>query len=232
MPKKRATNAEKLTALEAPIYFIAEAAHCLRLPTSTVRQWITVKKNRYGHLPLVVPADHKYPLLSFANVLELHVLSSLRRVHQLKLKPVRKAISYLRDKFSSEHPLIDHKMMTDGKSLFIEQFGQMVNISESGQLQMKAMLENYLRRIEWDKQGNPYRLFPFTRTKLESSPQLIAIDPRIKSGSPCIAGTGIPTRIIAERYEAGDPIKLLADDYERSIEEIEESIRYESRIAA
>jgi uncharacterized protein (DUF433 family) len=230
VPKKRSENAKKLNPRKAPTYFINEAAHYLRLPTSTVRQWITAR-NRYTQ-PLVVPADRDYPLLSFENLLELHVLCSLRRVHQLKLNPVRKAISYLRREFSSEHPLIDHEMLTDKKSLFIERYGEMVNISDSGQLQMKLMLDNYLKRIEWDNEGNPFRLFPFTRTDLDSSPQLIAIDPRIKSGKPCIYGTGIPSRIIAERHEAGDPIQVLADDYGRSLEEIEESLRYESRIAA
>src|SRR4029077_17284994 len=109
-------------------------------------QWIT-KRRRTRSQPLVIPADPVFPLLSFENLLELHVLCSLRRVHRLKLRPVRKAISYLRKEFSSEHPLIDHKMLTDTTSLFIERYGEMVNISQDGQIQMQAMLDNYLKRI-------------------------------------------------------------------------------------
>ena len=40
-----------------------------------------------------------------------------------------------------------------------------------------------------------------------------------------IAGTGIPTFIIAERYAAGDSSADLAKDYGRSQEEIEEAVR-------
>jgi uncharacterized protein (DUF433 family) len=123
-------------------------------------------------------------------------------------------------------------MLTDGKSLFIERYEQLVNISEHGQLQMKAMLDTYLQRIERDAAGIPIRLYPFTRDQIEKSPRLIAIDPAIRSGQPCIAGTGIPTGIISERHRAGDSIALLAEDYGRSPEEIEEAVRYESRAVA
>jgi uncharacterized protein (DUF433 family) len=123
-------------------------------------------------------------------------------------------------------------MLTDGKSLFIEQYGQVVNVSEEGQMEMKSVLDAYLKRIQWNEDGIPIRLFPFTRTKYENSPPFVAIDPRIRSGRPCIAGTGVPTSMIAERHEAGDSIALLAKDYGRSQEEIEEALRYESRAAS
>ena len=107
-----------------------------------------------------------------------------------------------------------------------------VTISRQGQMAMKEILAVYLRRIEWDNGGKPVRLFPFTRDRYGESPELIAIDPRIRFGKPCISGTRIPTSIIAERHQAGDSIELLATDYGRKAEEIEEAIRYESRIAA
>ncbi len=123
-------------------------------------------------------------------------------------------------------------MLTDGKNLFIEQYGQLVSISEDGQLAMKAVLEAHLQRIERDAKGVPIRLFPFTRSRIEESPQFIVIDPQIRFGKPCITGTRVPTSIIAERHEAGDSIALLADDYGRSTEEIEEALRYERRAAS
>ena len=64
------------------------------------------------------------------------------------------------------------------------------------------------------------------------SPEFISIDPRVRFGKPCISGTRIPTAIILERHQAGDSIDLLAKDYGRNGEEIEEAIRYEGRIAS
>jgi uncharacterized protein (DUF433 family) len=52
-------------------------------------------------------------------------------------------------------------------------------------------------------------------------------DPRVQFGKPCLAGTRIPTSIIAERHGAGDSVEVLAEDYERSPQEIEAALRYE-----
>jgi uncharacterized protein (DUF433 family) len=148
------------------------------------------------------------------------------------LQAVRKAIEFLSRKFPGDHPLLSQEMLTDGQNLFIEQYGHFVSISEDGQLALKTVFEQYLQRIVRDNEGVPIRLFPFTRPKIEQSPKLIVIDPRIRSGNPCLTGTRIPTSIIAERHQAGDSIATLAEDYERPQEEIEEAIRYESRAAA
>ena len=56
----------------------------------------------------------------------------------------------------------------------------------------------------------------------------MVIDPRVQFGRPCLAGRGIPTAIITERYKAGDSIQILADDYRCPAHEIEEAIRYET----
>jgi uncharacterized protein (DUF433 family) len=222
---------------DIPVYSLSEAAHYLRLPVATVRSWAIgrqypTQSGGGDFRPLIDIADPAGRLLSFRNLGELHVLSSIRRVHQVRMPAVRQAIDYLRERLNSDHPLLEKKMLTDGKDLFIEQYENLVTISRQGQMAMKEILAVYLRRIEWDNGGKPVRLFPFTRDRYGESPELIAIDPRIRFGKPCISGTRIPTSIIAERHQAGDSIELLATDYGRKAEEIEEAIRYESRIAA
>jgi uncharacterized protein (DUF433 family) len=222
---------------ERPVYFLSEAAYYLRLPVATIRGWVLGRDyltvNGLAHAsPLVELADKKRHLLSFTNLVELHVLASIRRVHRLKPKPVRQAINYLRKTFKSDHPLLDRQMLTDGKSLFIEQYKELVNISENGQMHIKEMLDASLKRIEWDEKHIPIRFFPFTRSSVNDAPQLVVIDPRVRFGKPCITGTGIPTGIVAERHTAGDSVALLTKDYGRSSEEIEEALRYESRTAA
>ena len=59
----------------------------------------------------------------------------------------------------------------------------------------------------------------------------MVIDPRVQLGRPCLRGTGLPTAVIAERHQAGDSIKVLAEDYGRSSDDIEEALRYEHRAA-
>jgi uncharacterized protein (DUF433 family) len=221
----------------APIYSLADSAHYLRLPKATIRSWVIGREypTRSGpttFLPLISIADPQRRLLSFRNLVELHVLSSIRRNHKVELHAVRSAISYLKEKFGSEHPLLHPNMYTDGKYLFIDRYANIINISNNGQMEMKQIMSMYLNRIEQDESGLPVRLFPFSRDNYERSPRFISIDPKIRFGKPCIFGTRIPTKIIAERHQAGDSISLLACDYDRKTDEIEEAIRYESRVAA
>ncbi len=53
------------------------------------------------------------------------------------------------------------------------------------------------------------------------------IDPGIALGRPVLAGTGIPTPVLAERSKAGDSIQDLASDYECERDLIGEAIRCE-----
>ncbi len=223
--------------LDLPLYSVSDVAHHLRLAATTVRSW-TVGRD-YPTIsgvatfaPIISLADPERRLLSFRNLVELHVLASIRRVHQVELKSVRKAVKFLRDRFRSDHPMIDREMLTDGKDLFVERYGNLVNASANGQMAMKQVLMVYLSRIDRDPDGIPIRLFPVTRPGVADFPSLVSINPRVRFGAPCIAGTGIPTSIIAGRHTAGDSIADLANDYEREESEIEEAIRYESRIAS
>jgi uncharacterized protein (DUF433 family) len=77
--------------------------------------------------------------------------------------------------------------------------------------------------------GVPVRLYPPTRDPEEKSPRTIVLDPRVRFGRPTVAGHGVPTDSLFERYLAGDSVATLAKDYDLTPGEVEEAIRYESR---
>ena len=220
-----------------PSYTISEAARYLDLPIATVRSWVigrsypTQAGTKRFH-PIITAADKKKNILSFINLVEIHLLSAIRRKHSIQLSNVRKAIKYLSREFRSSHPLADHKLATDGMNLFVEKYGQLINISKEGQLAIQEILNVYLRRVERDSSGLPISLYPFTRSPETGSPKSVVIDPSISFGRPVLAGTGVPTTVIAERYKSGDSIEELADDYGRSTEEIQEAIRLELSLRA
>ena len=215
---------------EVASYTIPEACHYLNLAESTVRYWVTGKGGEYK--PVIVPASKSIPtLLSFLNLVEVHVLGAMTREYEVKLPKVRSAVDFLKRKFKSAHPLINHDFATDGLSLFIEHFGKLINASEDGQIAIREVLAAALKRIEWDDKGLPIKLFPFTHSDIKNSPRIIVIQPGLAFGLPVIAGTCIPTEIIAERYKAGDSVKELAVDYDRQETEIEEAIRCELKAA-
>ena len=232
---KRDISLEHLRS--APAYSVAEAAGYLRMPSATLRSWVagrpyltTAGKKFFARL--IVAADSDNLRLSFINLVEGHVLSAMRREHEVSLKNVRKALDFVRREFRTEHPLIATEFETDGVDLFVDRYGQLINASRDGQLEMKEIMKQFLRRISRDSSGLPIKLFPFTRySEHLDQPRTIEIDPRISFGRPVLVGTGIRTEVLSERFLAGESTAELAKDYGRAEEEIQEAIRYQKLAA-
>lgn len=217
---------------DIPTYAISEAARYLRIPAGTIRSWVagrayTTSQGRQYFKPLILTPDPKPRLLSFTNLIEVHLLRAIRKDHQIQLDKVRAALDYIESQLQVSHPLARTQFRTDGMDLFIEHYGTLINASRSGQTDLKDALNAHLARIEPDDTGLAIKLYPFTRSQETNNPRLVVIDSRIAFGRLVIAGTGIPTHIIAERYYAGDSIDDLADDYNCNHETIEEAIRCE-----
>jgi uncharacterized protein (DUF433 family) len=164
-------------------------------------------------------------------LIEAHVLAAIRRKHRVDMKAVRRAIDFLKGQFGSKHPLADHKFETNGVDLFVERYGKLMSVSQGGQLAVRQLLQAHLRRVEWDTKGMPLRLYPFTRIGDVEQPENIVIDPFISFGRAVIAGTGVSTDIVAERFKASESADELAKDYECDREKIEEAIRCELSLA-
>ena len=181
---------------------------------------------------VIQPAATSPLALSLVNLIEAHVLAAIRRKHRVDMPAVRRAIDFLRKEFSSEHPLADHKFETNGVDLFVERYGQLVAVSQGGQLAVRELLQAHLKRIERDAKGFPLRLYPFTRVGETDQPKNIVIDPFISFGRAVISGTGVSTELVAERSKAGESADELAMDYGCAREKIEEAIRCELSLAA
>jgi uncharacterized protein (DUF433 family) len=237
--RQRSTAFDKhFDAREVPSYGVMEAAHYLRIPRTTIRDWVSGRHYRSTagvrfSKPIIQVPDPTAKQLSFMNLVEIHVLDAIRRKHDIPLEKVRTAMNYLSKQFPSRHPLADQEFVTDGLNLFIKKFSQLINISQEGQLAIQEILQAHLHRIERDIKGIPVRLYPFTRKRhLQEEPKAVVIDPLISFGRPVLVGTGIPTAVIAERYKAGESMDALAEDYGRQRFEIEEAIRCELTLEA
>jgi uncharacterized protein (DUF433 family) len=217
---------------DIPSYGTMEAAHYLRVPPATIRDWVSGRyypttAGKQFAKPIIHLPDPERKVLSFMNLVEVHVLDAIRREHKIPLDKVRRALQYLSKQLPSPHPLADREFETDGMDLFIQKVDELINLSQDGQLAMRTLLEAHLRRIERDASGIPIKLYPFTRKGEPEQPKAVVIDPQVSFGRPVLAGTGIATAIIAERYKAGESIEDLAEDYGRPPIEIQEAIRCE-----
>ena len=121
--------------------------------------------------------------------------------------------------------------------MFVEQFGNILNVSKDGQIEIGHLMRAHLRRIQRDERGVPVRLFPFTRkniSPIEEAPEPVVMDPQIAFGRPVLVGRSVPTALLADRFKEGASLSELAADYDTTREAIEEAIRCElgSRRAA
>ena len=246
-----------------PLYPADVAARLLLLPLSTLKTWVfgavwydRGRRDRRFE-PLIMPPDPEMSgivieaeeqragkqMLSFVNLVEAHVLKSIRRKYKVQMIRVRDAVEDLKQKYETRHPLADVDLLARGSDLFVEELGQLLNITRGKQVAISEILKAHLERIERNVSGTAAKLYPFvvspvrvgSKLVVEDKTKLIAIDPFVSFGRPVITGTSIPSEAIAERFAGGDSIADLVEDFGRSVEEIEHAIRYQqaqTRIAA
>jgi len=217
---------------DIPAYSIAESARYLRLAPATLRSWILGRKyptqDGVGFFkPLIPVPDFDGGKLSFSNLVEAHILQSLRKIHTVSIQAVRSAIQYAENKLKIDRLLLSKTLRASAGELFLLRYSELLNLSKSGQLALKQILQAYLQRVEWDGHEIPVRLYPFLSNYVESATRSIVIDPAISFGRPIIKSKSISTQTIVDRIDAGEEITELAGDYEIETEEIKAAIYYE-----
>jgi uncharacterized protein (DUF433 family) len=224
------THPKALDAREIPAYTVGEAAHYLGVPKSTMRAWFA---GQGAFRAVIKPADNRSLALSFSNLVEAYVLTAIRRKHNVPLPTIRRGLDFLVRKLDAKRPLIEQQFATNGVDLFVDHLGTVINISKDGQVEMAELIRAYLERIDRDAKGLPIKLYLFIRTQApREQPKSVVIDPRVSFGRPVLAGTGIPTAVLAEQFKAGDSVPRLAKEYGADEEAVWDAIRCELELEA
>ncbi|OFW14469.1 MAG: hypothetical protein A3F70_16675 [Acidobacteria bacterium RIFCSPLOWO2_12_FULL_67_14] len=224
-------SAAKNDPRDQPAYGLAEAARYLKLPPATLRAWTfgrqyPTTKGAGQFRPLIRPASSRPPLLSFTNLIEAHVLRALRTEHGVPVEAVRKAVRYAERTLSIDRLLLSPELRAEAGRMFLDRYGELINLSASGQLAMRQVLNTHLQRVEW-KDKFPIRLHPFVLGETVNANMPIAIDPRIAFGRPVVASRSISTAAIVGRIDAGESVDEVAADYEISAEDVSHAVLYE-----
>lgn len=214
---------------EVPGYSLPDAARVLGVNLSTVRNW--AKGQKHFRPVLTIPDDFPPDAVSFFNLIEIFVLDELRRRFRFPLQRLRPYITYMRDTFpDANYPLAQVDLFVSNNELYGRLGEHLVNLSRGGQLGLAEVLRDLLQRVKKGPAGEGVvKLFPFiTRQRVVDSPLVVEVDPRVSFGRPVVSGTGVPTAVVAQRFDAGESIAKLAEEYDRTAEEIEQVIRFES----
>jgi uncharacterized protein (DUF433 family)/transposase-like protein len=221
---------------DVPAYSFREVALSIDVPASTLRAWCVGQSN-FAHV-LSLPDDWtEYHALSFFNLLEANVIAELRRQHKVPMSRVRTALDFLAANVPVPHPLVEKELLvTPNQRVYIVHNDKRIDISAGGQWPLDAVVRNLLRRVHRGPRGILTffpRVKPPARSVLaEDEYAPVVVDPEVCFGRPLIAGTAIPTDVVADRYLGGESIKKIAEDYDLSKEHVEAALRFERVLEA
>jgi hypothetical protein len=189
-----------------PAYSVAETAYYLRVNQGTLRHWITGRSYSTSQgpkrtLPVIAAAKRRPYVLSFYNLIEVHVLRALRTSEEIPLQRIRKALKYVEGQMGIKHPLVNQGFETNGLDLFVEHYGKLINASQGGRVVVRNAVKDALHRIERDEEGVAAKFFLWARDPLE--PRRVSVDPRISFGRAVLSGTGIPIASLAGETKQG-----------------------------
>jgi len=153
------------------------------------------------------------------------VLRALRTEHGVSVKAVRDAVRFAERKLNVDRLLLSPELRAEAGRIFLDRYGELINLSASGQLAMRQVLNTHLKRVTWEDQS-PIRLHPFVMGEAIAE-MPIAIDPRIAFGRPTVVSRGVSTAAIVGRIDAGESVAAVAADYALSQEEVKQAVLYE-----
>jgi uncharacterized protein (DUF433 family) len=211
-----------------PAYTAAEAARYLSIPAPTVSAWfrgIQAKNQAFkAVLRLEDPRDRR---LSFTNLVEAHVLRALRTKHGVSMKAVREALDYVRREHGIERLLIDRRLRAVPGKMFLQRYGELVELTRSGQHVIERVWDSHLQAVVEDPAGVPLKLYPWIPDRTQPPRRSILIDPAVSFGRPMTASRGIATTVLADLYDAGTSIDELSLEYGLTPEEVEDALAFE-----
>lgn len=196
------------TLLGAGIYDLVDAARLIRRQPETVARWTQ------GPKPLHAVNPSGY--FSFLDVVSLHVISELRQ-RGVSLGDVRRGGEYLTSQLDTCYPYAHRRLGTVGRAFF-GKLGAWYDIGKRGQGAFETMIHEALQPIEYGSNELAAVWRPAAG---------VSINPLIQTGSPCIDGTRVPTRVVAEMAAAGDPTADIAVDFALDISQVKAALDYE-----
>ena len=211
---------------------MAEAARYLSIPAPTIRAWfLGLDYPSQYFKPVIKRATPNDRRLSFSNLVEAHVLRTLRTKHGISMANVRKAIDDVQEKLGIDRLLISPKLKAGAGRMFVELYSQLIELPMSGQIVIRSAFEHHLEAVVHNPRGAPVKLYPWMPDPLGKPRTTVMIDPEISFGAPVTTYRGISTAVLTDLIDAGISIDDIATEYGLNSEEVGDAIRFERAAA-
>lgn len=211
--------------LYIPNYRIRDAARYAHLSSQTVANW----HGRPGsNAKPTLSEKAKGASLSYLQLIEVAVVASFRKAG-VSLKKVKSAREYLAKQMEAEFPFAQYRFKTDGRELWMDyaQFEAdagdktLLVASCGGQLAWSDIIGK-LQEFDYDADGLA------VRWRVGGADHDIVIDPRVQFGAPAVGG--VATWVYKGRWEAGEPLDEIADDFGVPNSSVLQALRFEGVI--
>ena len=190
------------------IYDVAEVSRIVRRHPETVARWIR------GTDPLHHVEDDR--IISFLDLISLWVISELIR-RGVPRREIRAGGEYVAEHVGTNYPFAHQGLATVGAGFFGE-FTAWVDVGKGGQRSFPSMIEELLNPIEFGSD---------LHASIWRPAKGVWLNPEVQAGAPCVDGTRVPTRAIADLEAVGDHIEDIADDLNLNIAQVSAALRYE-----
>ncbi len=214
------------------IFTLRETAGYLGLPKSTIHDWARAAG---ASRPLITcfPRRGTQATVPFIGFAEAYVLSAFRRAG-VPLQRIRPAVEVLSSTIGIEHALASKRLYTDGAEVLFDYATERdehelleLVVVRTGQHQFSEIVRDYLQRVTYGADGwaSRVRLPSYQRAE-------VVVDPKIAFGLPLVVHGGARVEDLVDRFNAGDSLADIADDFGVPGEEVEDVIRGATRAAA
>lgn len=212
-----------------PMYSVSRAAHLSGLRPYNIRRWLYgIDQQSQKMRPVFPDADRDKPNISFLQLVEL-VIAKHFRSKRISLERIRRAHSFAKSAFDTDYPFAHLKLKTFGVNILVEFQEQepgpnLLSLDPGGQWVLPGVVAEEIGKVEF-LNDLAVRWYPLGMTVP------LVIDPRMAAGQPTIPNRGITAASVFKRWEAGQSIKFIADDFVLEPLTVENLVRYAQKVA-
>ncbi len=203
-----------------PAYRAGDAARYSGISTQTVSRWCDLLTER-----------RKGERLSYLELIEVAFVATFRRAG-VTLRRIRRAQEYAAQVLNEEYPFAQFTWKTEGQHLLVElreleddaELNSLVVGDEHGQVTWPDLIPERFLEFDYEEEFA-------IRWHVGGRDSGVTIDPRVRFGAPTV--NGIPTWVLKGRWEAGEGIDEIQEDFGLSREVISHGLTFEGiQIAA
>ena len=143
----------------------------------------------------------------------------------LPMQRIRKALALLSSQGELDHALASRQLCSDGANVLYDYARResddqlrLLTVVSSGHRVFHEVIEEYLSRITFGDDWATELVVPVTEHNV------LRIRPAIANGDPLFVHGGAPLPAVRSRYQAGEPITSIAEDFGVPVADIAETI--------